>query len=101
MELYLARHGQTDWNVGDRYQGTYDEPLNARGHQQALELAAALPRTIEQIVVSPMRRARQTAEPVIAALGVPSTSRPCARWYSLMAVAVFGPIEPSGEPAGR
>ena len=44
MELYLARHGQTDWNVGDRYQGTYDEPLNARGHQQARELAAALPR---------------------------------------------------------
>ena len=89
MELYLARHGQTDWNVGDRYQGTYDEPLNARGHRQARELAAALPRTIEQIVVSPMRRAQQTAEPVIAALGVPSITheafreRSFGRWEGL------------------
>lgn len=79
MELYLARHGQTDWNIGNRYQGTYDEPLNARGREQAIELAATVPRAIQQIVVSPLRRALQTAAPVIEALGVPSLVHPAFR----------------------
>jgi broad specificity phosphatase PhoE len=89
MELYLARHGQTDWNIGDRYQGTYDEPLNARGLEQAVELAASVPRTIEQIVVSPLKRAQQTAAPVIEALKVPSMThsafreRGFGRWEGL------------------
>ena len=89
MDLYLARHGQTDWNVGDRYQGTYDEPLNARGREQAIELAAAVPRSIEQIVVSPLLRAQQTAVPVIEALGVPALTheafreRGFGRWEGL------------------
>ena len=89
MDLYLARHGQTDWNAVHRYQGTYDEPLNERGRQQAIELAAALPRSIEQIVVSPLRRALQTAVPIIEALGVPAIThdafreRSFGRWEGL------------------
>ncbi|MDB5973172.1 MAG: Phosphoglycerate mutase [Hydrocarboniphaga sp.] len=89
MELFLARHGQTNWNVGDRYQGTYDEPLNERGHQQAAELAAAVPRRIQQIVVSPLLRAQQTAAPIIEALGVPALThaafreRGFGRWEGL------------------
>ncbi len=79
MNLYIARHGQTDWNIDDRFQGSNDIPLNAVGREQALALAASVPRDIEQMVVSTQLRARQTAEPVIAALGVPVVYRDAFR----------------------
>jgi len=34
-ELYLVRHGETDWNAEGRYQGRQDIPLNDRGRGQA------------------------------------------------------------------
>lgn len=71
MKLYLARHGETDLNIDDRYQGSSDAPLNARGRAQAEALAAALPPDITRIVASPLQRARQTAEPVARARGLP------------------------------
>lgn len=70
LTLLLARHGQTDLNTDDRWQGRLDEPLNAAGHAQALALVASLPEGIHAIVASPMLRARQTAEPVAQALGL-------------------------------
>jgi broad specificity phosphatase PhoE len=70
MELLLARHGQTDLNVDERWQGRLDLPLNATGRAQADALAAALPPGIEVIVASPQLRARQTAEVVAAARGL-------------------------------
>lgn len=61
MHLYLARHGETDLNIDERYQGRSNAPLNARGQAQAAALAAALPAGIHHIVASPLLRARQTA----------------------------------------
>jgi broad specificity phosphatase PhoE len=61
MILYIARHGETDLNTEDRYQGSSDLPLNERGVQQAAALAASLPPGIAQVVCSPQRRALQTA----------------------------------------
>lgn len=71
MELYVARHGQTDWNLENRFQGSIDMPLNPQGYQQAVQLASCVPRSIEQIVVSPQLRAQQSAAPVAVALDVP------------------------------
>ena len=35
MQVYLLRHGETDWNVQRRLQGSIDTPLNANGLNQA------------------------------------------------------------------
>lgn len=74
MKLYLARHGETDLNIDERYQGSSDAPLNARGLAQAHALAAALPGDITHIVASPLQRALQTAQAVATARGLPVTT---------------------------
>lgn len=70
MKLYLARHGETDLNIDDRYQGVSDAPLNATGQAQARSLAAALPHDVTCIVASPLRRALHTAQAVGRARGL-------------------------------
>lgn len=70
LTLLMARHGQTDLNTDERWQGRLDAPLNATGHAQAQQLAQALPSGIEALVVSPLLRARQTAAPVAQTLGL-------------------------------
>ena len=74
MTLLYLRHGQTDWNVQGRIQGRTDVPLNETGREQARMRAAELPEhqpPVEIIYASPMLRARETAEIIQSALGVP------------------------------
>jgi broad specificity phosphatase PhoE len=66
MILYLARHGETDLNIDDRYQGSSNLPLNARGLQQAASLATRVPAGVVAVVSSPQLRAYQTAQAVAA-----------------------------------
>ena len=69
--LFVARHGETDWNAEGRLQGHTDVPLNARGREQAVALGAALAGGgIGAIVTSDLARARETGEIVARALGV-------------------------------
>jgi broad specificity phosphatase PhoE len=69
--LFVARHGQTDWNREHRWQGWADPPLNATGRAQAAELGELLAgRGIEIIVSSDLRRAAETAEIAAARLGL-------------------------------
>ena len=72
MKLYISRHGQTPWNVEDLVCGRADVPLTEVGQQQARLLAeSAIDKGIDVILSSPLQRARQTAQAVSDAIGVP------------------------------
>ena len=77
LELWLCRHGETDWNVARRIQGQLDVPLNALGQAQAKKLAQALAKhDFDEVVSSPLDRAHQTALPLAQTLSLPVTLDP-------------------------
>lgn len=64
MALYIARHGQTDWNKQRRFQSSTDVPLNDTGRRQAQALAKLLMQrsvVFSNVWSSPLQRAMQTA----------------------------------------
>jgi broad specificity phosphatase PhoE len=75
-KLYLVRHGQ-DSGSGDE---DADPGLNDLGHGQAAAMAAAMaPLGPLPIMVSPLRRTRETAQPLEAAWGVSGVVEPAVR----------------------
>lgn len=71
MNVYVARHGETDWNRAGRYQGQRESDLTETGRSQARAFADALrAQPIEAVFSSPLRRCRQSAEPLAQALGL-------------------------------
>ncbi len=68
----LVRHGQTDWNKKGLYTGQSDIPLNEAGREQAAVLARKLKgQKFAAIYTSDLIRARETAEIIAAAFGLP------------------------------
>jgi probable phosphoglycerate mutase len=60
--IYLVRHGETAWSLSRQYTGRADIALTARGERDAVELGAHLKgRAFTQVLMSPLLRARQTA----------------------------------------
>lgn len=69
--LTLVRHGQTDWNLARRIQGSTDIPLNEKGRADARTAAERLEGTTHHAIYSsPLARARETAEIIAAQLGL-------------------------------
>jgi probable phosphoglycerate mutase len=69
--ILLARHGETDWNRENRFQGHADPLLNETGRAQAAELAAALAdESLAAVYSSPLRRAFETAQIVATPHGL-------------------------------
>lgn len=73
MKIYVIRHGQTELNVKGLINGQLEDALTAEGMEQARNAAKSLPSTIKHLYVSPLNRARQTAEILNAELNLPIT----------------------------
>ncbi len=72
MNIYLLRHGETDWNQVGRLQGHTDIALNDRGRMQmnhAGEILGTLDLGMDLILSSPLSRARESAEIVAKRIG--------------------------------
>lgn len=74
--LYLLRHGETEWNRAGRWQGRGDSPLTSLGVAQARAygewLAARVDPARTRLVTSPLGRARRTAEIIAQRLALPA-----------------------------
>lgn len=70
-ELLFIRHGETDWNRRQCFQGQLDVPLNGNGLEQARRLGERLKdEPHDALFSSDLGRAQQTAAPVAAAWGM-------------------------------
>lgn len=81
LTIYFVRHGETDWNAEQRYQGQTDIPLNAKGQGQAARNGRCL---LEQVgrappmdfVASPLSRTVETMSIVRQAMGISPLTTP-------------------------
>ncbi len=74
MALFIARHGQTDWNASGRYQARTDVPINATGQKQAAllrDLFAGQKLQFQSAHCSPLSRARETASIMLSDSSTP------------------------------
>jgi broad specificity phosphatase PhoE len=62
-EIVLVRHGETDWSEARKHTSVTDLSLSERGRERALGVAPKLERCeFAAVLVSPLRRARETCE---------------------------------------
>jgi probable phosphoglycerate mutase len=67
MNILLVRHGETPWNREGRYQGRTDIPLSEAGQTQVRALGQRLAHVpIHRAYASPLSRAKNTAEAILA-----------------------------------
>ena len=68
QQIYLIRHGETEWSLSGQHTGTTDIPLTENGRKVAKLLKPALAKeTFALVLTSPLERARETCE--LAGLG--------------------------------
>jgi probable phosphoglycerate mutase len=80
LQLYLIRHGETEWSLSGQHTGRTDIPLTARGEDEARALAPILEAVpFSTVLTSPRLRARQTCD--LAGLGAKARIEPdLAEW---------------------
>ena len=72
IKIYIARHGETTWNVEGRIQGRSDPGLSPKGHQQSLALLEQLKnQSLSAIYTSNLQRSILTAQPIAHHFGLP------------------------------
>ena len=78
--IYLARHGETEWNLHGRFQGRRDSALTARGLEQAEQLAMELSaQPLDAVFASDLGRTLRTAVIVATRHGLPVQAHPGLR----------------------
>ena len=66
MNLYIVRHGETDYNKMNLMQGSSNIPLNFKGKNQALDVSKKLENVdIDLVITSPLVRTKETASIII------------------------------------
>jgi len=110
IRLYFIRHGETDWNAAQRYQGRRDIPLNAKGRLQARRNGRVLANLLGSgaasldYVASPLLRARETmeilrAELMLSPTGYRTDDRICEIDYGHWEGRLWAEL-PSTDPVG-
>jgi len=75
--VFIARHGETTWNITGRYQGRLESPLSPLGIAQARAMAEPLAsHPLKRIISSPLRRCVDTAEIVARHFGLAVEKEP-------------------------
>lgn len=73
-KVYLVRHGQTAWNVGEIFRGRADIPLDETGKQEVHLAGEALKdETLHAVYSSPLSRSIETAENIAKFHNIPVT----------------------------
>jgi broad specificity phosphatase PhoE len=77
ISIYIARHGETTWNVEGRIQGRSDPDLSPEGHAQSQALLEQLKgRPISAIYTSTLKRSFLTAQPIADHFGLAIQRQP-------------------------
>lgn len=72
IQVYLIRHGETEWNAARRIQGQSNSPLTALGELQARQVARRLSTMgMTHVIASDLGRAKQTGQIIADACGLP------------------------------
>ena len=92
MEVYIIRHGKTDWNKEYRFQGAHDIPLNDEGRAAAVALGKRLQDVhFDYVFSSPLSRAYETAQIVTGSLSLSKGTQ--IKTDSLLTEISFGELE--------
>lgn len=104
LELWLVRHGETEWNASGRWQGQTDVHLSPVGREQARKLAARLEgQAFDAVISSDLARASETAQIVVAKLMGSPEVRLDRRWREIHVGVLSGltPLEAEARGLGR